>query len=167
MEKNKKINKNHFLIPLKFRGKPFLGLAQLSKIFWILSWYIHSTPPYKCVQKVNLPAVMWEIIMQITLYLSSRENLQRLGSLVSSWSLKLSSGKILNSLKEAVYIIMLVDWFVYWFTHSTSIKSIIFIHLRSQGNECVALSLQKCKLSHSLSLTHTQWPTKNLFSKNV
>ena len=26
-------NKNLFLIPLKFRGKPFLGLAQLSKIF--------------------------------------------------------------------------------------------------------------------------------------
>ena len=25
--------KNLFLIPLKFRGKPFLGLAQLSKIF--------------------------------------------------------------------------------------------------------------------------------------
>ena len=25
--------KNIFLIPLKFRGKPFLGLAQLSKIF--------------------------------------------------------------------------------------------------------------------------------------
>ena len=28
----KKINKNLFLIPLKFREKPFLGLAQLSKI---------------------------------------------------------------------------------------------------------------------------------------
>ena len=27
------INENLFLIPLKFRGKPFLGLAQLSKIF--------------------------------------------------------------------------------------------------------------------------------------
>jgi hypothetical protein len=28
------LKKNHlFLIPLKFRGKPFLGLAQLSKIF--------------------------------------------------------------------------------------------------------------------------------------
>jgi hypothetical protein len=27
------IKKNLFLIPLKFRGKPFLGLAQLSKIF--------------------------------------------------------------------------------------------------------------------------------------
>ena len=26
-------NKNLFSIPLKFRGKPFLGLAQLSKIF--------------------------------------------------------------------------------------------------------------------------------------
>ena len=24
-----------FLIPLKFRGKPFLGLAQLSKIFFV------------------------------------------------------------------------------------------------------------------------------------
>ena len=29
----KKIKKNLFSIPLKFRGKPFLGLAQLSKIF--------------------------------------------------------------------------------------------------------------------------------------
>ena len=28
-----KIKKNLFSIPLKFRGKPFLGLAQLSKIF--------------------------------------------------------------------------------------------------------------------------------------
>ena len=28
-----KKNINLFLIPLKFRGKPFLGLAQLSKIF--------------------------------------------------------------------------------------------------------------------------------------
>ena len=27
--------KNIFLIPLKFRGKPFLGLAQLSKILFI------------------------------------------------------------------------------------------------------------------------------------
>ena len=34
MEKNEdNLNKNLFLIPLKFRGKPFLGLAQLSKIF--------------------------------------------------------------------------------------------------------------------------------------
>ena len=29
----KKIKKNIFSIPLKSRGKPFLGLAQLSKIF--------------------------------------------------------------------------------------------------------------------------------------
>ena len=29
-----KKNQNLFLIPLKFRGKPFLGLAQLSKIFY-------------------------------------------------------------------------------------------------------------------------------------
>ena len=29
--------KNLFFIPLKFRGKPFLGLAQLSKIIIILS----------------------------------------------------------------------------------------------------------------------------------
>ena len=28
--------KNLFLIPLKFRSKPFLGLAQLSKIFIII-----------------------------------------------------------------------------------------------------------------------------------
>ena len=28
------INENLFLIPLKFRGKPFLGLAQLSTIFY-------------------------------------------------------------------------------------------------------------------------------------
>ena len=27
------LKKNIFLIPLKFRGKPFLGLAQLSKIY--------------------------------------------------------------------------------------------------------------------------------------
>ena len=27
------LKKNLFLIPLKFRGKPFLGLAKLSKIF--------------------------------------------------------------------------------------------------------------------------------------
>ena len=33
--------KNLFLIPLKFRGKPFLGLAQLSKIF-IIYVVIHS-----------------------------------------------------------------------------------------------------------------------------
>ena len=37
LKKNKKIKtnskKNLFLIPLKFRDKPFLGLAQLSKIF--------------------------------------------------------------------------------------------------------------------------------------
>ena len=33
-EKNDiKKNQNLFLIPLKFWGKPFLGLAQLSKIF--------------------------------------------------------------------------------------------------------------------------------------
>ena len=32
-------NKNHFLIPLKFRGKPFPGLAQLSKIFIIFKLY--------------------------------------------------------------------------------------------------------------------------------
>ena len=32
----KKNKKNLFLIPLKFRGKPFLGLAQLSKIFYYL-----------------------------------------------------------------------------------------------------------------------------------
>ena len=31
-----KINKNLFWIPLKFQGNPFLGLAQLSKIFLIL-----------------------------------------------------------------------------------------------------------------------------------
>jgi hypothetical protein len=34
MEKNEDdLKKNLFLIPLKFRGQPFLGLAQLSKIF--------------------------------------------------------------------------------------------------------------------------------------
>ena len=32
IEDNLKKNPNHFLIPLKFRGKPSLGLAQLSKI---------------------------------------------------------------------------------------------------------------------------------------
>jgi hypothetical protein len=32
-KKKKTSKKNLFLIPLKFRGKPFLGLAQLSKIF--------------------------------------------------------------------------------------------------------------------------------------
>jgi hypothetical protein len=36
-------NKNLFLIPLKFRGKPFLGLAQLSKIFYILLIWITRT----------------------------------------------------------------------------------------------------------------------------
>ena len=34
MEDDLKKNKNLFLIPLKFRDKPFLGLAQLSKIFF-------------------------------------------------------------------------------------------------------------------------------------
>jgi hypothetical protein len=33
MEDDLKKNKNLFSIPLKSRGKPFLGLAQLSKIF--------------------------------------------------------------------------------------------------------------------------------------
>jgi hypothetical protein len=38
MEKNEdNLKKNLFLIPLKCRGKPFLGLAQLSKIFAKLS----------------------------------------------------------------------------------------------------------------------------------
>ena len=32
--------KSSFLIPLKFRGKPFLGLAQLSKIFIYLLFII-------------------------------------------------------------------------------------------------------------------------------
>ena len=32
---SKKNQKNLFLIPLTFRGKPFLGLAQLSKIFYV------------------------------------------------------------------------------------------------------------------------------------
>jgi hypothetical protein len=36
LKKKKKKKKNLFLIPLKFRGKPFLGLAQLSKIFEIM-----------------------------------------------------------------------------------------------------------------------------------
>ena len=41
--KNKKNKKN--LDPLKFRGKPFLGLAQLSKIYLLLSFYIiHIIP---------------------------------------------------------------------------------------------------------------------------
>jgi hypothetical protein len=32
-KKEEDLKKNHlFLIPIKFRGKPFLGLAQLSKI---------------------------------------------------------------------------------------------------------------------------------------
>ena len=34
--KMKTSKKKLFLIPLKFRGKPFLGLAQLSKIFYTL-----------------------------------------------------------------------------------------------------------------------------------
>jgi hypothetical protein len=33
MKTTSKKNQNLFLIPPKFRGKPFLGLAQLSKIF--------------------------------------------------------------------------------------------------------------------------------------
>ena len=33
MEDDLKKNKNLFLIPLKFRGKPLLGSVQLSKIF--------------------------------------------------------------------------------------------------------------------------------------
>ena len=33
-----------FLIPLKFRGKPFLGLAQLSKIF-IYLFSVNIKPP--------------------------------------------------------------------------------------------------------------------------
>ena len=35
MEDDLKKIKNLFSIPLKFRGKPFLGLAQLSKIFLV------------------------------------------------------------------------------------------------------------------------------------
>jgi hypothetical protein len=36
-KKEDDLKKNLFSIPLKFRGKPFLGLAQLSKIFNIYS----------------------------------------------------------------------------------------------------------------------------------
>ena len=37
------LKKNLFLIPLKFRGKPFLGFAQLSKIlfYFFLYFFIH------------------------------------------------------------------------------------------------------------------------------
>jgi hypothetical protein len=34
-EKEDDLQKNLFLIPLQFRGKPYLGLAQLSSIFGI------------------------------------------------------------------------------------------------------------------------------------
>jgi hypothetical protein len=42
MEDDLKIkkNKNLFLIPLKFRGKPFLGLAQLSKILLFIIYLV-------------------------------------------------------------------------------------------------------------------------------
>ena len=33
---SKKTKKNLFWIPLKFRDKPFLGLAQLSEIFYFI-----------------------------------------------------------------------------------------------------------------------------------
>jgi hypothetical protein len=44
---------NLFLIPLKFGGKPFLGLAQLSKIFCfiltvILSIHLADVTLFKC-----------------------------------------------------------------------------------------------------------------------
>ena len=42
MDDDLKINKNLFSIPLKFRGKPFLGLAQLSRIFYILKLKISN-----------------------------------------------------------------------------------------------------------------------------
>jgi hypothetical protein len=38
----KKTKKKLFSIPLKFKGKPFLGLAQLSKIFYLLLLFIYS-----------------------------------------------------------------------------------------------------------------------------
>ena len=44
-EDDLKKNKEHLkkiLIPLKFRGKPFLGLAQLSKICIIIYLSVHS-----------------------------------------------------------------------------------------------------------------------------
>ena len=39
------LNKNLFMIHLKFRGKPFLGLAQLSKIFIIIIYSVNIKPP--------------------------------------------------------------------------------------------------------------------------
>ena len=43
--KKRKRKKNLFLIPLRFRGKPFLGLAQLSKIFNIYFGIIYFGSP--------------------------------------------------------------------------------------------------------------------------
>ena len=55
------LKKNLFSIPLKFRGKHFLGLAQLSKIFWSYSYprwlcFCSSSSPYGWVPLPQPPA---------------------------------------------------------------------------------------------------------------
>jgi hypothetical protein len=44
-KKNKKKQKNLFSIPFKSRATPFLGLAQLSKIFIIIISSVNIKPP--------------------------------------------------------------------------------------------------------------------------
>ena len=52
MTSNKK-TKNLFFIPLKFRGKPSLGLAQLSKIFYLFYGDIIRPESLSCLEGVN------------------------------------------------------------------------------------------------------------------
>ena len=56
MEKNEDdLNKKYlFFIPLKFRGKPFLGLVQLSKIFDNYYCHLYPNKRKEIIQRVTL-----------------------------------------------------------------------------------------------------------------